>query len=273
MPLLDRADEQWLLPFAERLCVAAAIAPGDQVLDVGTGVGLAARAAARRVGGGGKVLGVDPSQAALDAAEARGRREGLVPHILRLQQMPADRLSLRDGSVDVVLSLFGSLQTPACAEIRRVLRPGGRLVVAVAGEPPLCSARGWSFRGRRAWDRRAAQMGIRLDRKHLQRLVDGHLPPSSAATRGALERILAGAGFGPPTRSWGGVVHRADDPDAFWTIVSGPASPLRERIEAAPPAQRDALRAAALQAGWEVLDRGGRLVSAQGAWYVSAHAP
>ena len=118
---------------------AAALTPGEHVLDIATGTGLVAAQAAQAVGDRGRVLGVDLSARMVAAAQ---RRE--LPNT-RFQRMDAQDLALPDGAFDVVLCSLGLMYLPdprqALHEMRRVLRPGGRLVLSVWGERARC---GWA---------------------------------------------------------------------------------------------------------------------------------
>ena len=113
----------WAGPVAD----AAAIRPGDRVLDVACGTGVLAREALRRVGPGGRVVGLDLNEGMLAVA---ARTE---PGI---DWRPGDACSLpfQDASFDVVVSQFALMYFPdraaALREMWRVLAPGGRLAVA-----------------------------------------------------------------------------------------------------------------------------------------------
>jgi len=122
---------------------AASLVPGERVLDLACGTGLVSFEAARAVGPDGRVLGIDLSGGMVDAARQRaaGRR---VPNIA-FARMDAEALALPDASFDVALCALGLMYMPepeqSLREMRRVLRPGGRLVLAVWGERSRC---GWS---------------------------------------------------------------------------------------------------------------------------------
>jgi ubiquinone/menaquinone biosynthesis C-methylase UbiE len=125
------------------LLAAAALQPGQHVLDVACGTGLVTFEAARAVGPSGRVLGIDLSGAMVEATRygARQRQAGNVS----VARMDAEALELPDASVDVVLCALGLMYLPeperAVREMHRVLRPGGRLVLAVWGERSRC---GWA---------------------------------------------------------------------------------------------------------------------------------
>jgi SAM-dependent methyltransferase len=105
--------------------------PGETVLDVGCGAGVDSLLAARQVGPTGRVIGVDMTQAMLDKAAAGARESGLAN--LEFRYGLAEALPVEDESVDVVISNGVLNLCPdkmlAMSEIRRVLRPGGRIQV------------------------------------------------------------------------------------------------------------------------------------------------
>lgn len=119
-------------PWAARLVDYVGISEGQKVLDVATGTGAVARAAARRVGPSGRVLASDVSPEML--AEAVLAELGDDPPLEALE-CPATELALPDASVEVALCQQGFQfigdRGAAVAEMRRVLRPGGRVGVAV----------------------------------------------------------------------------------------------------------------------------------------------
>jgi len=116
------------LQWAGRVADAAQIAAGQKVLDVACGTGVLAREAARRVQPGGTVTGLDRNEGMLDVARRKA------PDIdWRLGR--AEALPFEDGATDAVLSQFGLMffedRRAALQEMWRVLRPGGRMAVAV----------------------------------------------------------------------------------------------------------------------------------------------
>src|SRR5213078_3935464 len=116
-----------------RTATLARIQPGDAVLDVGCGTGTLAMEVARRVGRAGRVAGVDPGTEQI----ARARRSAARRHVpIEFQIGVIEQLAFPDRTFDVVLStlmmhhLPASLKRQGLAEIARVLKPGGRLVIA-----------------------------------------------------------------------------------------------------------------------------------------------
>lgn len=135
----DRLGERYLAAATTRheiataLLDAAALAPGQRVLDLASGPGLLARAAAVRVGDAGLVLASDISQGQLRCC----------PDLPRVAA-DGEALPLADGEFDRVLCGLGLMFFPdeaaALREMRRMLRPGGRVAFSVwgrAAEVPL----------------------------------------------------------------------------------------------------------------------------------------
>ena len=129
-----------LAPAHAALLEAAALAPGERVLDVACGSGALALRCADAVGAAGDVVGVDLSGAMVAEATRRARAHGS-GHATFLR-MDAEHLDVDDASVDVAVCAFGLMYVPdpaqAIAEMNRVVRPGGRVVVAVWGRAAQC---------------------------------------------------------------------------------------------------------------------------------------
>ena len=120
----DYGKIAWLtVPLADVLCDAADVRPGADVLDVATGTGHVALAAARRFC---KVTGVDYVPELVGTARRRAEAEGLD---IDFREGDAERLEFTDTSFDYVLSAIGVMFTAdhqqAADELVRVCRPGG----------------------------------------------------------------------------------------------------------------------------------------------------
>jgi SAM-dependent methyltransferase len=119
---------KYLLPGAMDFLNRLDIAPGTRMLDVACGAGQIAIPAAR---GGAKVTGIDIAPNLIDQAQARARAEGLD---VRFDEGDAEMLPYPDASFDLVVSLIGAMFAAVpervAAELVRVCRPGGRIVMA-----------------------------------------------------------------------------------------------------------------------------------------------
>jgi ubiquinone/menaquinone biosynthesis C-methylase UbiE len=110
---------------------AAALQPGEKVLDVGCGTGTLAVAAWRKVRPEGEVTGVDASPEMVELARRKAKKNGAGA---QFKVAPIEGLPFPDGSFDAVLSTFmlhhlpDDLKEKGFAEVHRVLKPGGRLV-------------------------------------------------------------------------------------------------------------------------------------------------
>ncbi|HEX2992114.1 MAG TPA: class I SAM-dependent methyltransferase [Anaerolineales bacterium] len=104
------------------------IEPGARILDVACGAGQTAIPMARA---GAKVTGVDIATNLIEQARARVQAENLDA---RFEEGDAEMLPYPDGSFDIVLSLIGAMFAPrpelVAAEMKRVCRPGGRIIMA-----------------------------------------------------------------------------------------------------------------------------------------------
>lgn len=179
-PTMERSAK----PASDRLVELAGLRAGQVVLDVATGIGEPAVTAAYKVGPTGTVVATD--QATLMLAVARERAAALGLTNLEFHEMDAEALDFPEPRFDAVLSRWGLMFLPnltgTLANMHRLLKPGGRLAVAVWGPPtnvPFIS------------------LAITTVRQQLQSPPPppGMLGPFSLADVTILERALAQAGF------------------------------------------------------------------------------
>jgi ubiquinone/menaquinone biosynthesis C-methylase UbiE len=132
---VESYDRYWvpvLSACSERTLALAAPRPGERVLDVATGTGVAAFMAAERVGPGGEVVATDISEKMVDSARSSATERGVAN--MSFERVDAEELAYDDDSFDVALCVLGLMYPAdpqrAIAQLARVLRPGGRAVSA-----------------------------------------------------------------------------------------------------------------------------------------------
>ncbi len=131
----------------QRTATLAHLRPGEAVLDVGCGTGQLLLEVARRVGQAGHVAGVDPGAEQIARARAKAARRSLP---IEFQIGVIEQLPFADQAFDAVLSTLMMHHLPiplkrqGLAEIARVLKPGGRLVIADFTRKQ--DRRGWAAR-------------------------------------------------------------------------------------------------------------------------------
>lgn len=130
---------QMFAPLTRALIERAGIDEGQTVLDVAGGAGEPSLTIADTVGPEGSVTCTDGVAEMVEAARAEAQRRGITN--IRFQQCMADALPFQDNSFDVVVSRLGVMFFPdpvaAMREMLRVLKPNGKLALAVWGKSEL----------------------------------------------------------------------------------------------------------------------------------------
>lgn len=165
---------------ATRLVEVSHVRAGARALDVGTGTGVVALAAAHRVGPEGRVIGVDLAPEMLAQAREKARAENL--NHVEFREGEAEHLDLPDESVDVVFCAAALFFIPdmlaAVREFRRVLVRGGLVAFSTFGPDFLQPLRG-------LWEARLGRYG----------LAAAALPTHRLASPDICEALLREAGF------------------------------------------------------------------------------
>jgi ubiquinone/menaquinone biosynthesis C-methylase UbiE len=143
---IDDYEPYWrqqLEPAQTRMLEMADIRSGEWVLDVACGTGLVSCRAASQVGMNGVVVGTDIAENMVKRAHQSARQQGFLQAIFT--RMDAEALQLYTSTFNVALCALGLMYVPsplqALQEMYRVLKPGGRVAVAVWGQRACC---GWA---------------------------------------------------------------------------------------------------------------------------------
>ena len=211
-------------PWAELLLARADLRPGQRVLDVACGTGVVARRAAALVGPAGRVVGLDLNAGMLAVARAADPAGAV-----EWREGDALVLPFADGSFDVVCCQHGLMFFPdrvrGLREMRRVLAPGGRVVVST-------------------WGRLADSPGYAAISAALARHVSeqaSRLPPFALSDRGELTGLLSAAGFADVEATTGQITLRFPSAEEFVGVVASGGPSMRGVLEQVAGATRRAV--------------------------------
>lgn len=216
----------------ERMLELAAPQRGERVLELACGAGGLGLAAAARVGPEGEVVLSDVAPEMTAIAARRAVAEGVANVAAR--ELDLEEIDEPDAAFDVVLCreglMFASDPARAAAEIARVLRPGGRVAIAV-----------WGARAQNPW------LGLVLDAvgAQLGRPVPppGVPGPFALDDAGTLHGLLTTAGLRDVAVQELAVPLTAPSFDAWWGRTIALAGPLTTILAALPPEGTEAIRA------------------------------
>ncbi|HET8755093.1 MAG TPA: methyltransferase domain-containing protein [Solirubrobacteraceae bacterium] len=229
-----RADiEQMAAPVREWMLRELRLRSGDTVLELAAGAGDTGFEAAGIVGATGRLITTDLSPTMVDVARRRGAELGVANVEYRV--MDAEQLTLDDDAVDAVVCRFSYMlmadPAAALAETRRVLRPGGRLALAV-----------WDAPERNPFLTLVA--GSLVQHGHVDPPEPPPAPgPFSMASAQRVQALAHGAGFA--TVRTEEVAGRAVFPsvDAYLNVIADTAGPFGLTLQSLSGPDRAAVRA------------------------------
>lgn len=203
---------------AEAIIGEFGIRPGLRFLDDGAGVGALAAPAARL---GAEVIAVDFAPTMIDRLAARAAAAGLI--VLECLVMDGQDLDLRDDSFDVSASLNGvsMFADPrrGLAELVRVTKPGGRVVVAAFGAPPTTE---WV---------RFFQCAVRVTTPGISDAADRTAHAARLGDPARLRSVLADAGLTGVRVAGNDVSTRFRSAQHLWDVVTS-SDPVAARLNA-----------------------------------------
>lgn len=224
--------EQTARPVTEQMLERLAPTPGQTILDLAAGTGVAGFSAAALVGSSGRVIVSDFAEAMVEAAARRAAKLGL--ENVECRVLDAERLDIPDSSVDGVLCRWGYMLMPdpgtALKETRRVLRSDGRVACAVFAGP---EENPWAA----------------LPMQVLQQL--GHMPATvpdapgilALADRDRLTRLFAAADFADPVIDAVPFTWVFTGVDDYWDFLNQAAGAIAMVLQRLPADERERTRA------------------------------
>jgi ubiquinone/menaquinone biosynthesis C-methylase UbiE len=206
--------------------------PGEVVLDLAAGTGETGFLAAPSLLPAGRLITSDREEGMVDAARRLAGSLGVTNVEFRV--LDAEALDLSDKSVDGVLSRFGYIlrgEPPrALGEIRRVLRPGGKLAFSV-----------WAARELNAW--MTVPADVMVERGHLAPQSEAEARLSGRRNPESIRALLAAAGFREPEIEEMPVAYGFADAEELWFFVSELRGPVAMALAELAEEERAEIRA------------------------------
>ena len=209
--------------------------PGETILELAAGPGDTGLLAAGALAPGGRLVSTDVAPEMVEAARRRAAELGL-GELVSFAVEDMESLSFADASFDGALCRWGLMLVPdmqaAATEIARVLRPEGRIALAVWADP---DDNDWMT----AAGRSAVDLGL------VERPDPDAPGPFRLAREGALESLLTEAGLAVERVEEVAVTWRAASLDAWWEIARDTSRSLAVILESTTAEDAEAIRAGA----------------------------
>jgi len=221
---------------SERLVELLDPRPGETILELAAGPGDTGLLAAPSLTPGGRLVSTDFAPEMLQAAERRAMELGLDEGLVSFQVEDMIALSFDDAMFDGIVCRWGLMLAPdidrALSEIARVLRPGGRVAVAVWADP---DDNDWMT----APGRSALELGL------AERPEPDAPGPFRLSRDGLLAEVLTGAGLTVETVEDVALTWRAPRLSEWWAVARDTSRALASILDRASEEEANALRAGA----------------------------
>jgi SAM-dependent methyltransferase len=218
-------------PVSEWILDHADLQPGHRVLELAAGAGETGFLAAQRVGPTGVLVSTDVAEEMLEGGRARAEELGLTN--VEFKPMELEWIDASAASFDAVLCRWGLMfaldPEAALREIRRVLKPGGRLAAAT-----------WSTLDDNPWI--TALQGVLLEQGHMEPPDPDAPGPARLADPAQLVELAASAGFTEPEVDRIPVEVRAPSFDDYFAVQADLSIGLRDALARVDERSKSALR-------------------------------